>query len=163
MDETTSPDRGQATNDAPDTAARRRWMSVLARSSTAEITRLLDAAPAIPGHARLRGPETGLVMLRGRAGGTGAPFNLGEMTVARCTVRNAEGRIGHGYVAGRDLGLAELTAAVDAAMQDPVRAPALQAAVIAPLAARQAEARAAKARRAAATRVDFFTMATMRT
>ena len=89
MDETTSPDRGQATNDAPDTAARRRWMSVLARSSTAEITRLLDAAPAIPGHARLRGPETGLVMLRGRAGGTGAPFNLGEMTVARCTVRNA--------------------------------------------------------------------------
>lgn len=147
----------------PANTARRRWMSVLARARAEEIERLLASHSPLPTHARLRGPETGLVMVRGRAGGTGAPFNLGEMTVTRCTVRNAEGRIGHAYVAGRDLRLAELAAAVDAAMQAPEHAPALEEAVIAPLAAAQQAARDAKARRAAATRVEFFTMATMRT
>ena len=33
---------------------------------------------ARPGHARVRGPETGMVMVRGRAGGSGGRFNLGE-------------------------------------------------------------------------------------
>jgi alpha-D-ribose 1-methylphosphonate 5-triphosphate synthase subunit PhnG len=158
MDQTTPP-----SPDAAETAPRRRWMSILARADAQEIETLLANAPPLPRHARLRGPESGLVMVRGRAGSTGAPFNLGEMSVARCTVRNDEGQVGHAYVAGRDLRLAELAAAVDAAMQDPARAEALERAVIAPLSERQAEARAAKARRAAATRVDFFTMATMRT
>jgi alpha-D-ribose 1-methylphosphonate 5-triphosphate synthase subunit PhnG len=147
----------------PQTAARQRWMSVLARAKPDELERLLAVLPPLPGHAKLRGPEPGLVMLRGRAGGTGAPFNLGEMTVTRCTVRNEEGRIGHAYIAGRDLRLAELAAAIDAAMQDPARAATLDGAVISPLAERQQAAREATARRAAATRVEFFTMATMRT
>jgi alpha-D-ribose 1-methylphosphonate 5-triphosphate synthase subunit PhnG len=158
MDQTTPP-----SPDTADTAPRRRWMAVLARAAAEDIETLLADAPPLPRHARLRGPEAGLVMVRGRAGGTGAAFNVGEMSVARCTVRNEDGQVGHAYVAGRDLRLAELAAAVDAAMQDPGRAPALEQAVIAPLAERQAEARAAKARRAAATRVEFFTMATMRT
>jgi alpha-D-ribose 1-methylphosphonate 5-triphosphate synthase subunit PhnG len=102
-------------------------------------------------------------MLRGRAGGGGAAFNLGEMTVTRCTVRVADGHVGHAYVAGRDARQAELAALLDAALQDPARHDALQAMVIAPLAARQRAARDGIARRAAATRVDFFTMATMRT
>jgi alpha-D-ribose 1-methylphosphonate 5-triphosphate synthase subunit PhnG len=147
----------------PETAARRRWMSVLARASADEIERLLAPLAPLPRHDRLRGPEAGLVMVRGRAGGTGAPFNLGEMTVTRCTIRNRDARIGHAYVAGRDLRLAELAASLDAAMQAPEHAAALERAVIAPLAAAQQEAREAKARRAAATRVEFFTMATMRT
>jgi alpha-D-ribose 1-methylphosphonate 5-triphosphate synthase subunit PhnG len=138
-------------------------MSVLARAGSGEIAALLADAPALPGHVRLRGPEAGLVMLRGRAGGGGAAFNLGEMTVTRCTVRLAEGHVGHAYVAGRDAAQAELAALLDAALQDPARHDALEAAVIAPLAARQGAAREAAARRAAATKVDFFTMATMRT
>jgi alpha-D-ribose 1-methylphosphonate 5-triphosphate synthase subunit PhnG len=144
-------------------AARRRWMSVLARASAGDIAALLQHLPALPAHVRLRGPEPGLVMLRGRACGTGAAFNLGEMTVTRCTVRIAEGPVGHAYVAGRDGRQAELAALLDAALQDPARHDAVQAAVIAPLEAAQLAAREQEARRAAATKVDFFTMATMRT
>ena len=137
-------------------------MAVLARAGAEEIAaRLADVSPPPP-HRRLRGPETGLVMVRGRAGGDGAPFNLGEMTVTRCAVRLADGTVGHAYVAGRDGRQAELAALLDALLQDPVRRPALEAAVIAPLAAAQAAAREAVARRAAATRVEFFTMTQMR-
>ena len=116
----------------------------------------------VPSYTVLRGPEVGLAMTRARAGGGGAPFNVGEMTVTRCTVRSAEGRVGHAYVAGRDLRQAELAAALDAALQNPARHDAIERAVIAPLAAAQENARAEVARKAAATRVQFFTMATMR-
>jgi alpha-D-ribose 1-methylphosphonate 5-triphosphate synthase subunit PhnG len=146
-----------------ETAERRRWMGVLARArGAAEIEALLAKAPALPPHARLRGPETGLVMVRGRAGGDGAPFNLGEMTVTRCAVRLVDGAVGHAYLAGRDARQAELAAALDAALQDPVRRPALLQAVVEPLAAGQDAARSQAARKAAATRVQFFTMANMR-
>lgn len=143
-------------------APRRRWMGVLARASAAEIEQCLAALPAPPAHQRLRGPETGLVMVRGRAGGDGAPFNLGEMTVTRCSVRLADGRIGHAYVAGRDGAQAELAALCDALLLDAVARPLIEATVIAPLAATQAARRDADARRAAATRVNFFTMTQMR-
>jgi len=146
-----------------DNVARQRWMSVLARADSASITACLAEAPTLPACTTLRGPESGLVMLRGRAGGGGQKFNLGEMSVTRCTVRSADGFIGHAYVQGRDAGQAELAARIDAALQDPARRPALEQAVIVPLATAQQQARAAAAARAAATRVQFFTMATMRT
>jgi alpha-D-ribose 1-methylphosphonate 5-triphosphate synthase subunit PhnG len=145
-----------------DPQQRRRWMSVLARASAAEIADRLAALPPAPPHRRLRGPETGLVMVRGRAGGDGAPFNLGEMTVTRCSVRLADGTVGHAYVAGRDARQAELAALVDALLQDAAQRATLEQAVIFPLAEAQAAARAAEARRAAATRVEFFTMTQMR-
>ncbi len=141
---------------------RRRWMGVLARSTAAAIEAQLAEAAPLPGHARLRGPETGLVMVRGRLGGDGGPFNLGEMTVTRCSVRLADGTVGHAYVAGRDARQAELAALLDAALQDPARRAAIEAAVIAPLAAAQAEAAGRQARKAAATRVQFLAMETMR-
>lgn len=144
------------------TEARRHWMSVLAHAGRDAISAQLKAAPPLPAHRRLRGPETGLVMLRGRAGGDGAAFNLSEMTVTRCAVALEDGTVGHAYLAGRDHARAELAALLDAALQDPARRPALMEAVIEPLAAAQAEARAVAARKAAATRVQFFTMATMR-
>jgi alpha-D-ribose 1-methylphosphonate 5-triphosphate synthase subunit PhnG len=146
----------------PAVAARQRWIGVLARAGAAEIEARLAAAPPLPRHVRLRGPETGLVMLRGRAGGDGAPFNLGEMTVTRCSVRLEDGTLGHAYVAGRDARQAELAALLDAALQDPARQAALLAGVIQPLEAAQAERAAREARKAAATKVQFFTMATMR-
>lgn len=142
------------------TGGRRHWMAVLARAEAAEVEARL--AEPLPPHARLRGPEVGLAMVRGRAGGTGAAFNLGEMTVTRCTVRDEAGRIGHAVIAGRDLRRAELTAALDAALQDPARQDGLLQAVVAPLHAAQQAARAATAAKAAATRVQFFTLATMR-
>ncbi len=136
-------------------------MSILARASEAEMRDHLADGPALPPHARLRGPEIGLVMLRGRMGGDGAPFNLTEATVTRCTVSMAE-RMGHATILGRDLPHAELAAALDAALQDPALRDGLLARVVEPLAAVQAEERARTARRAEATRVQFFTLAAMR-
>lgn len=143
-------------------AERRRWMGILARATAAEIERHLADLPTPPPHRRLRGPEIGLVMVRGRAGGDGAAFNLGEMTVTRCAVRLEDGRVGHAYVAGRDGRQAELAALVDALLLDEAARPAIAAAVIEPLAAAQQARRMAEARRAAATRVQFFTMTQMR-
>jgi alpha-D-ribose 1-methylphosphonate 5-triphosphate synthase subunit PhnG len=137
-------------------------MGILARAGAAEIAGLLPQAPPLPPHTRLRGPETGLVMARGRQGGDGAPFNLGEITVTRCSVQLADGSIGHAYATGRDTRQAELAAVLDAALQDAARRPALLAAVVEPLAAAQAARTAQDAAKAAATRVEFFTMATMR-
>lgn len=137
-------------------------MAVLARSERGAILDVLSQAPDLPRHTRLRGPESGLVMVRGRAGGTGAAFNLGEMTVTRCSLRNAEGFIGHATIAGRDLAKAELAAALDAALQHPGQGPRLETIVIHPLAAALAAADAAHQAEAEATRVEFFTLTTMR-
>lgn len=143
-------------------SSRQRWMAILARASAAEMTSLLAHCPELPDFTVLRGPQSGLVMLRGRAGGAGGPFNLGEMTVTRCTVRTPGGQFGHAYVAGRDPAQAELAARLDAALQDPARHDAIEAHVVARLEHAQAASREADAERAAATRVQFFTMATMR-
>lgn len=144
---------------APADTTRQAWMAVLARASAAE---LRDRAPDLPAWTRLRGPEIGLVMVQGRAGATGAPFNLGEATVARCTVRTGDGQVGHAYCLGRDTDQAEWAAALDAHLQHPDWHDRIQDQVIRPLAAHQAKARARAARQAAATQVQFFTMATMR-
>ena len=142
-------------------AARQKWMAVLARASADELAAGLALLPALPEAEVLRAPETGLVMVRGRAGGDGDAFNLGEMTVTRCAIRLGS-HIGHAYVAGRDHAKARLAALLDAALQDTALQNVLMQAVVEPLAVAQQATRAAEARKAAATRVDFFTMATMR-
>ena len=142
-------------------AARQHWMAILARASMQELAEKLAELPALPEAEMLRAPETGLVMVRGRAGGDGEAFNLGEMTVTRCALRLGP-HIGHAYIAGRDHAKARLAALLDAALQDSALHQACMHAVVEPLAAAQQAARAAEARKAAATRVDFFTMATMR-
>ncbi len=145
---------------------RQEWIAVLARADAASLAAALPAPAALPAWRILRGPETGLVMLRGRAGGTGAPFNLGEMTVTRCTLRLDADRggslVGHATIPGRDARHAELAALADALMQHPDWQATLSRALIAPLAEAQAAVRAAIAARAAATKVAFFTLQTMR-
>jgi alpha-D-ribose 1-methylphosphonate 5-triphosphate synthase subunit PhnG len=151
------PDDRYSAPSADGQALRQGWLAVLARAATAELeAHWADTdRPAI---TVLRKPEIGLVMARGRAGGTGQRFNLGEITVTRCSVRSAEGQIGHGYVSGRDKRRAELVASFDALLQTPLRHAGLMARVVEPLARVQADARAATAAKAAATRVEFFTM-----
>lgn len=141
---------------------RQAWIAVLARADAARIAAALPPPGKRPHARRLRGPETGLLMLRGRMGGTGAPFNLGETTVTRCTLRLDDGLVGHATILGRDADHAELAAFADALLQHPDFAAPLAETLIAPLAAAQAEARTAIAARAAATRVAFFTLQTMR-
>lgn len=136
---------------------RRRWLSVLAKAPAADVIQAWEALDAKPAYTVLRPSEIGMVMVRGRQGGTGDAFNLGEMTVTRAAVRLASGATGVGYVAGRDRRHAELAAALDAMMQSEDLRPAADRA-IAPMAAAQAERRESAARKAAATKVDFFTM-----
>lgn len=140
---------------------RQGWLAVLARSTAAELSEHLATLPPLPPHKCLRGPEVGMVLLRGRAGGDGAAFNVGEATLARCTVL-ADGIAGHATALGRDTALVELAARIDAALQDPAWHGRLADEVIAPLAAAQEARRRASAGRAAATRVEFATLATMR-
>jgi alpha-D-ribose 1-methylphosphonate 5-triphosphate synthase subunit PhnG len=135
-------------------------MAVLARTPAAALRAAIDTLAPAPAWRRLRGPEVGMTMVRGRMGGDGAAFNLGEMTVARASVRLACGTVGHAFRAGRDLQAAELAAVADALLQGPAH-DALIAGLVEPEAARQRAARADVAARAAATRVDFFGMVRM--
>jgi alpha-D-ribose 1-methylphosphonate 5-triphosphate synthase subunit PhnG len=150
---------------APDhpNPARRRWMAVLARAEADRLAHLLHDRCSKSSYTVLRGPEAGLVMVRGKAGGGGAAFNLGEMTVTRCTIRTEAGFVGHAYIAGRSEKRAELAALADALMQDPDSADDVERSVIAPLEGQQGARTAERARKAAATRVQFFAMQTMRT
>ncbi len=133
-------------------------MGLLARAARDDIAAGLSRLADLPAFDDLRTPEVGLVMLRGRMGGTGAPFNLGEATAARAAVRLANGAVGFGYALGRDLGHARLIALADALWADPGRRAEMEAVLLGPLrgllAARDREA----AERTAATKVDFFTM-----
>jgi alpha-D-ribose 1-methylphosphonate 5-triphosphate synthase subunit PhnG len=137
-----------------ETTARKGWMGLLAKAPPARLAALM---PDLPDHSLLRAPEIGAVMVRGRVGGTGAPFNLGEMTVTRCSVRLTCGTVGHAWVQGRDKAHARRAAVADALMQTD-RADAVQAGLLNPLADHAASARAARAGKAAATKVDFFTL-----
>src|SRR5262245_20983981 len=132
-------------------------MAVLARADAETLAATLEGL-ASPAYQRVRGPETGLVMVRARVGGTGAQFNLGEMTVSRCTVALANGLVGHAYVAGSDLQRAELAAVCDALLQDAAYRERLEHTLVAPLSETLAARREEAAARAAGTRVEFFTL-----
>lgn len=132
--------------------ARRDRMGLLARAEPSLLEKLF---PEIPAHELLRAPEAGAVMVRGRVGASGGPFNLGEMTVTRCSLRLEGGAVGHAYVQGRDKSHALRAAALDAlgeAGSEQV-APILNA-----LRAEEAARRTERAEKAAATKVEFFTM-----
>jgi alpha-D-ribose 1-methylphosphonate 5-triphosphate synthase subunit PhnG len=136
---------------------RKAAMSVLAHSDAAGIACHLGAI-ALPPYENLREPENGLVMVRGRIGGDGAPFNLGEATVSRAAVRLATGEVGFGYTLGRNTHKARLIALCDALMQSDEFAGALEAEVIAPLRAQVISEQNRSAAETAATRVDFYTL-----
>ncbi len=148
------------TTETPMTQAqtdRRAWMGLLARSPAARVAALWQAVGREPAHRVVRAPEVGGVMVRGRTGAVGAAFNLGEMSVTRCAVRLGEGPVGHAHVQGRDREHARIAALIDAVMQTDGAA-ALEVAILTPLRREEAGRRADRAAKAAATKVDFFTM-----
>lgn len=147
--------RGQ---EARDQATRKAVMAALAQSPREEISRLWQEA-GLPQEAEvLRGPETGLVTVRGRIGGGGAPFNVGEATVTRATVRLPSGHVGHAYALGRDREKARLSAIADALWQDTAYRHTVEEQLLAPLQTALAESDARRRAETAATKVDFFTM-----
>jgi alpha-D-ribose 1-methylphosphonate 5-triphosphate synthase subunit PhnG len=146
---------GQAESDA---SARQRWMAVLARIPVERLESALGTLAESPRFEWLRRPEIGQVMVRARMGGDGRPFNFGEMTVTRCSVRLAGGAVGHAYVAGRKPRVAELAAVFDALLQDPVHRSRLETDLITPAAALQQQARQHRQAEIAGSKVTFFTM-----
>lgn len=143
----------------PEQTARRRWMGVLARTPASVLEAVWAAQDRVPGHVRLRAPEVGSALVRARIGGTGGRFNMGEMTLTRCAVRLDDGTVGLSHVAGRDRRHAELAALFDALLQMPDRRASLEAALIGPQEAAQNAARRGRSAKAAASKVDFFTLA----
>ena len=138
-------------------ARRKAALAVLAQADAAEIAACLDAV-ALPAHEDARGAESGLVMVRGRIGGDGAPFSLGEVTISRAAVRLATGEVGFGYTLGRNQEKARMIALCDALVQSRDHADSVDARVIAPLRAAIGARHAQRAAETAATRVDFYTM-----
>ena len=135
---------------------RRRALALLARATVEELAGPLAAHWPHEAVRNLRPPETGLVMLRGRAGGDGAAFNLGETTVSRAAIELDSGERGFGHLLGRDCDQARRIAIFDALWQRDRQG--VEARVLAPIAARLRVQREKKAAETAATRVDFFTL-----
>ncbi len=133
-------------------------MGALASAGRAFLEDAWSRLDGKPGWDWLRRPESGLVMVRGRTGGSGAPFNLGEVTVTRCAVSLDTGEAGFAWTMGRDGEKARLAALFDALWQRDDRRAEIEEIVVGPaLRARASEDRTV-AERTAATRVDFFTM-----
>ena len=133
-------------------------MAVLAAADTASIAWHLKQLGELPSAQNIRAPECGLVMVRGRIGGDGAAFNLGEATVTRAAVRLQTGEVGFGYALGRDTEKARLIAHCDALLQESAFRDAIETRVIAPLREAQKMQTQVVAEQSAATRVDFFTL-----
>src|SRR5882757_6777214 len=125
-------------------ARRKAAMAVLANSDAADIAGRLGAV-AVPAYENLREPENGLVMVRGRIGGDGAPCNLGEATVSRAAVRLATGEVGFGYTLGRDREKARMIALCDALVQSNEFADTVEENVLTPLRAAMISVRDRKA------------------
>jgi alpha-D-ribose 1-methylphosphonate 5-triphosphate synthase subunit PhnG len=137
-------------------APRQEALGVLASAEMKDLNGAWETWENRPDVQMIRGPETGLIMLRGRTGGGGAPFNMGEATVSRASVRIATGEVGHGYCLGRDEEKAKLIAVIDALFQrEPDN---IEFAILRPL--RDIAQARDKQRQdeTAATKVEFFTM-----
>ena len=141
-----------------ETDFRRSALAILVEGTRAELSAGLGAVGELPAFEEIRRPESGLVMVQGRAGGDGQAFNLGEATVSRAAIRLASGETGFGYALGRDLERSRLIAICDALLQhDDYREPVEQH-VLKPIRARRIDEKNLQAQRTAATRVDFFTL-----
>jgi len=133
-------------------------MRVCAEATEYELQAALASLGELPSYRVLRAPQTGLVMLRGRAGGNGQPFNLGEATVTRAAVQLQSGTVGFAYLLGRSQARARLAALVDALGQDAHYRARLDATLVEPVQARRARERASVRADTAATKVEFFTL-----
>ena len=145
-------------NALPDLAKRQEALAILARAESHDIAQGLRHLDDGLAYSEARAPEVGLVMLRGRIGSRGAPFNAGEATVTRAAVQLSSGEMGFGYVLGRDREKARLVALCDALWQVDGKRTEIERHVLAPLRLKQKEKRDLEDARTAATRVDFFTL-----
>ncbi|MGF0520866.1 phosphonate C-P lyase system protein PhnG [Agrobacterium pusense] len=147
------------TNDTADIhASRKRATALLARATVQELETAWNRQGENPKTETVRGPETGLVMVKGRIGGGGAPFNLGETTVTRATIKLASGTVGHAHVLGTGRKKAWYAAVFDALWQESPTRDFIETELLSPLEKRLTAEKERTMKETAATRVDFFTM-----
>lgn len=145
-------------NDSPPgVLARKRYLAILARASTTELEEARSLLGDLPAVQQVRAAEVGMTMLRGRIGGTGDAFNLGEATVTRCAVRVGSAPLGVGYTLGRERRKAELIALFDSLLQGGKQSALIMREVISGYGAKQAASAAASRQAAATSKVEFFT------
>lgn len=139
---------------------RKRALDILAATPADMLfTSYAQLEHALPQSVAVCGPEIGAVMVRGRAGGGGAPFNLGEASVTRATIKLETGQIGHSVILGRDKRKAHIVAHLDALRQLPDWAERIDDAFVRPALDLMDELKLRRAEETEATRVDFFTVA----
>jgi len=154
--------RNSDTDPIDPSKSRADWMKWLSR---APMSMLLEA---LKGHVPeepswLRQPETGLMMVKGRIGGNGEPFNLGEMTVTRCAIKIKDSQqqelVGVAYVLGRSKRRAFLASLGDALLQDTTHQRYWLEKLIDPIQQHLSTLSDQKNKKAQETKVDFFTVA----
>jgi alpha-D-ribose 1-methylphosphonate 5-triphosphate synthase subunit PhnG len=142
--------------------ARAQWLALLARAPLALLEDVLQPYVQATPHW-LRKPETGLMMVEARTGGTGERFNLGEMTVTRCALRLSNApihrHVGIAYIVGRSHRHAYLAAVADALLLDDSARNELEQSLLNPVRELLAANKTARQARANTSKVDFFTVA----
>lgn len=149
---------GTNINASVNRAARQEIMRVCAEATEAELEAAYAALGDVPAAEDIRAPQAGLVMLRGRIGGNGPVFNVGEATVTRAAVRLSTGGMGFSYLLGGSHRRARLAAVFDAMGQQDGYRRQLQDVLVKPVLDRCTAERDAIRAETAATRVDFFTL-----
>ena len=136
---------------------RKSWMSLLATSSQSDLLNLWEQKKIKVNYVWLRTPEIGSIMAQGRMGVTGDKFNIGEVTITRCSLKLNCGTIGHSYVQGRSKKKAEISALCDALMQTKM-SKEINKNIIIPLEKIKKDNKHKILSKAEATKVDFFTL-----
>ena len=135
--------------------ARQDWLSVLVRVPKDELIKA--ANQWIFSVVILKSPEVGLMMTNGRIHSTGGSFHVGEVSLTKCVLKDAEGHLGYGHILGRSHQQAHAVAMFDLALQ---RLDTSESAIQQLEKWRQQidELTSQESARVEATRVDFFTM-----
>lgn len=146
-----------ATNKDNNTA-RQQWMATLAMANTDELLLCSKTLVRKESFEDIRSAEVGLAQVRGRMGGTGSAFNLGDMTISRCVLRSSEGIYGYSYVSGRSKIHAQRAAELDAMLQSANHHDEVMKVVIQTLLDQQQFKDRNRREKTESTRVNFFTL-----
>ena len=137
--------------------SRKQWLSYLATADEDYLILLWDNLNMKIEYNWLREPEIGSIMVQGKAGATGDNFNVGEVTITRCSLNLDKKIQGHGYVQGRSKNKSKIAALCDALMQTNKKE-IIRRNILDKLAKYKAKKRDEILSKTEATKVDFFTM-----
>ena len=138
--------------------SRQQWMQLLADADIQDLKTEYDRLETPVDCSFLIPPETGMVMVQGKADSTGQSFCIGEMTVTRCMVQVMDRIQGYAMVQGSDPNHARLAALFDALLQIPAFHDPLMTTLIRTLETKDEQRRQTLAEEVSDTTVEFFTL-----